>query len=188
MSTYYCFYLVRKNDDGLFEPVGNYYKNKSGEYNFSPIYCRSRSFISANEFEIEMCRMPVDEMNDELKKYFSSTGWSEDGEPYSTAHYTSLNNFIDLIGERGLVKGYVTFDDLDFLARNKFDQEVLTWGEYSLYSPEYVAELPIEKRKDYAHIAFLDTMSTEYIANAVVEAVSEMTMPQDKYYIVMNVE
>ena len=188
MSTYYCFYLVRKNDDGLFEPVGNYYKNKSGEYRFSPIYYRSQSFIRANEFESEMWRMPVDKMNDELKKYFSSAGWSENGKVYSTAYYTSLNDFTNLIGDLGLVKGYVSFDDLDFLAKNKFDQEVLTWGEYTLYTPEYVAELPAEKHKDYAHVAFLDTMSTEYIANAVVEATVGMTISQDDYYIVMNVE
>lgn len=188
MSTYYCFYLVRKNDDGLFEPVGNYYKNKSGEYRFSPIYYRSQSFISADEFEREMYKMPVNKMNDELKKRFSDNGLFKDTKPYSTAYYTSLNDFTNLIGDLGLVKGYVSFDDLDFLAKNKFDREVLTWGEYTLYTPEYVAELPAEKRKDYAHIAFLDTMSTEYIANAVVEAVSEMTMHEDDYYIVMNVE
>ena len=188
MSTYYSFYLVRKNDKGKYEAVGNYYKTKNGELRLCPIYSRSRSFIPSEDFVREMSLMSIDDMDEEVKNIFSYEGIFDENQRHSSAYYTSLKNFYSFIENRGLIRGYTTLNDLNYISKNNYDPDILEYGEYDLFTPEYIAELPAVKREKYAHISFLDTMSADYIANIVVEAIEEMVFHDDDYYIVMNVE
>lgn len=166
MSTYYEFYLGIMKDDKI-EAIGPYFK-QDGVYHLRPILERSRSFINWNEFD--SWPLPVEKMAADQISFFSTESWDDSEERQSIAKYIPYDEISDMADD-GLVQGYVTLDELDAAAENDYHMDVL-WDLW-VRTPQMVAEMDPETRKQYGHIAYIDHLSTGYICRQLLNAVDQ---------------
>lgn len=155
MSTYYTFYLGMKNDENKLEIAGPYYYNiKKQEMRLGCLYEASRSFVEHDAFMKFMDKVPLEEMADKDKKYFTDTGLFGDKE-YSRAYICSLEAMWEKAKEGcyGLQNGYCRLEDIDHIKREDY---ILTDSyEVGMYSADRVAEMDADDRKDLGRAAFL---------------------------------
>jgi len=163
MSTYYDFYAAVKKNDKI-EAIGPYIR-KEGEYRLVPIVSRSRSFIHFDEFDY--WDLPIEKMIDDQIQFFTCEGWTGE-ERRSIACYIPYED-IRAMADDGLVQGYVTLDELNAVAANDYSQDSL-WDVW-VKTPEMIAEMDSETRKEYGHIAYIDHCSTGYICSQLINAV-----------------
>lgn len=163
MSTYYEFYAAVRKGDKV-EAIGPYIR-KDGKYHPVPIISRSRSFISFNEFD---CReLPVEQMAEDQVEFFSTEGWIDD-KRQSISYYVPFKE-ICALADDGLVRGYVTLEELDAVAKSDYHPDAL-WDIW-VSTPDMVAEMDPEARKNYGHIAYIDRCSTGYICSQLINTV-----------------
>ena len=163
MSTYYEFYVGKKIND-KYEAVGPYVR-RGEEYRLIPVLDRSRSFISWNDFGA--WPLPVEKIADDQMEFFTTEGWQGE-ERYSLAYYLSYEEILALADD-GITQGYVTLEELDEVARSNYHPDAL-WDIW-VKTPEMIAEMDTEERKQYGHIAFVDYNSTGYICRQLINAV-----------------
>ena len=179
MSTYYDFYLAVKKDDKI-EAIGPYIR-KEGEYRLVPIVSRSRCFIDIDDFD--GWNLPIDQMAEDQVELFTDDGWLKD-ECQSIAYYVPYEE-IRAMASDGLVRGYVTLEDLDMVAANDYSQDA-RW-DIGVKTPEMVAEMDQVTRKEYGHIAYIDHCSTGYICSQLINAVDPFDYGfevKDLYFII----
>lgn len=164
MSTYYEFYVGLLKDDKI-EAIGPYFR-QDGVYHLRPILERSRSFISWNEFD--SLPLPVEKMTDDQTPYFSTEGWDDSGEHHSITEYIPYDKVRDMADD-GLVQGYVTLEELDAVAESDYHPDAL-WDLW-VRTPQMVAEMDSETRKQYGHIAYVDHCRTGYLCRQLLNAV-----------------
>ena len=180
MSTYYSFYAAVKKGD-IIEAVGPY-KRCGDEYTLVPLLERSRSFIDWGGFDA--WKLPVSMMAEKQKDFFS---YSMNGDPRdrtSIAYYMEYDEMLKLATD-GIVRGYVTVDELDIAAKSNYDPEVL-W-DICVITPEAVAEMVPEERGKYGHIAYVESNSSRYIARQIIEMTDGMHLypeTDDLYYVI----
>ena len=168
MSTYYEFYIGMNKGDKV-EVIGPYIR-KDGEYKLTPILTRSRSFIDWDDFPA--WQLPIKMMEADQEKFFTSEGWFDKGR-YSIS---SVVPYYDVcaMADGGLVQGYVTLDELDFVAAKEYDPDIL--DDLWVRTPEMVAEMDPEMRREYGHIAYNDQFSTGYICRQLMNAVDPIEL------------
>lgn len=106
-------------------------------------------------------------MADEQVEFFTCEGWTGD-ERQSIAHFIPYEE-IRAMADDGLVRGYVTLEELNMVVSNNYSQD--TRWDIWVNTPEMVAEIDAEKRKEYGHIAYIDHCSTGYICSQLINAV-----------------
>lgn len=166
MSTYYDFYAAVKKDDKIVA-IGPYIL-KDGEYQLMPIVTRSRSFISIDEFGC--WDLSIEKMADDQIEFFTCEGWTGD-ERQSIARYIPYDE-VRALADEGLVRGYVKLEELDLVAASNYSQDAL-WDIW-VRTPEMIAEMDAEKRKEYGHIAYIDHFSTGYICSQLINTVDPL--------------
>ena len=163
MSTYYEFYAAVKQDEKI-EAIGPYIR-KDNEYRLVPILTRSRSFINFNEFGC--WELSVEQMAEEQVEFFSTEGWT--GDKRQSISYHIPYKEICALADDGLIQGYVTLEELNTAAASGYHPDAL-WDIW-VRTPEMVAEMDPETRKEYGHIAYIDHCSTGYICRQLINAV-----------------
>ena len=85
---------------------------------------------------------------------------------------------------RGLVKGYVTLDDLKYLSANVYDEEAV--DSVMFYKPDVVAEMEESIRKEYVLFAAVNTRKFGYICGVAAELFDDYDYKgsSDDYYII----
>lgn len=89
------------------------------------------------------------------------------------------------MADEGLVRGYVTLDELDFAAAQDYDPNYL--DNIWVRTPEMVAEMDPDMRRGYGHIAFNDQFSTGYICRQLMNAIDPVELDlneEDLCYVV----
>lgn len=159
MSTYYSFY-AGKLKDGKISFLGPFIKTDEGEFEKTPILYRSRSFIDTDDFSVMGQKLT----SDMLAEGDVATICSDF--EHATWRCIPYREVVGKAGD-GLVKGYATFDQLSAAIACNYD----LFGDwmYPIYPPEVVAEMPAEERRKYGHIAYIDTMSTEYLCGLLMQ-------------------
>ena len=179
MSTYYEFYVGKIIND-KYEAVGPYVKREE-EYRLIPVLERSRSFITWNEFDA--WPLSVEKIADSQMEFFTTEGW-QDKERHSIAYYLSYEEILALADD-GITQGYVTLEELDEVARSNYDPNAL-WDIW-VRTPEMIAEMDSEERKQYGHIAFVDRYSTGYICRQLINTVDPYDYGADRKELVFIV-
>lgn len=175
MSTYYEFYLGKKTDNGKIKMVAPFkYSVEENKFKRVPLLSRSSSFIDFDEFD--MCRLEVDKMADEDVDYFS---W--DGQ--SITYYMPYSNMVKLSKSCGLRQGYAPLEDFKAIALNNYIVNY-EW-EYNLIGADQYAESPVEVQKTYGKIAFTVVCSTDYLADRILSAASEVVLWDEEDYCFM---
>ena len=179
MSTYYEFY-IGVNKGNKVEVIGPFIR-KDGEYKLTPILTRSRSFIDWGDFP--SWQLPVKMMEPDQEEYFTSESWMNESR-YSISYVVSYYDVCSMADE-GLVQGYVTLDELDFVAAKDYDPDIL--DDIWVRTPEMVAEMDPEMRREYGHIAFNDQFCTGYICRQLMNAIDPIELDlneEDLCYVV----
>ena len=182
MSTYYDFFAARITDEDMIEAIGPYIRSGE-EYRLVPIVSRSRSFIHWDEFGA--WALPVSRIPEHQQEIFTDEGWNDD-ERHSIAYFITYDEVASMAGD-GLIRGYVTLDELDAVTRSNYDPD--TFWDLWVRSPETIAEMDAEMRKQYGHIAFIDRFSTEYICRQLIDAVDpiEYSIERSKLCFIVRV-
>ena len=181
MSTYYEFYIGRDMGDKI-EAIGPYIR-KDGEYKLTPLLSRSRSFICWDEFDawqLDPSKLPEDQID-----FFTEESWSGE-ERRSLSYIMSYYDVADL-AEEGPTQGYVTLDELDYVASQYYAQEALY--DIMVRTTAMIAEMDPETRKNYGHIAFTDRNSTGYICMQLINSVDpvEYDVEDDELCFIIRV-
>ena len=182
MSTYYDFFAAKITEEDMIEAIGPYIRSGE-EYRLVPIISRSRSFIHWDEFGA--WALPVNRIPEHQQEIFTDEGWNDD-ERHSIAYFITYDEAASMAGD-GLIRGYVTLDELDTVIRSNYDPD--TFWDLWVRSPETIAEMDAETRKQYGHIAFIDRCSTEYICRQLIEAVDpiEYSIERSKLCFIVRV-
>lgn len=85
---------------------------------------------------------------------------------------------------RGLVKGYITFDDLKYLSANDYDEDAV--DGVMLYKSDVVAEMEESIRKEYVLFAAVNTRKFGYICGVATELLDDYDYKgnSDDYYMI----
>lgn len=177
MSVYYDFYLGKKENDKI-RLVGPIVDNKLHSF-----YNRSASFFNGDDIYDYMDRLPEQLIAEENIKDLGFTGLTN--EYISSSFYIKLVDAVKLANP-GLVKGYVTLDDLEYLSTNDYSEDAI--DDVRIFKPDYIAELPTNKRKQYVLFAAVSTRGIKYVFNIASEIFDDLLFSDDKesYYIICN--
>lgn len=182
MSEYYDFYLVRKDTEGKFHMAGPYYKDKDGEMKFRSLYTRSRSFIDGDELKSLFSSMSVNDMDEEIASFASSSGlFTDKDKKYSMAYILPCSQ-IERYAKEQPRKGYVELEN--------YSEDPEDLSGLPLMKCETYCALPQVERDKYAFVAYTDTWSPGYVLNVIAEAIYDAALfcaRKDDYYIMMVV-
>ena len=176
MSVYYDFYLGKLNKESKkMDMIGPTIEGKIHSF-----YNRSQSFIDGEEVE--------DNMELWGPQYFSDEFWTELG--YKNENDYKPNIYVLNIKQvsnkvtRGLVKGYVTLDDLKYLSANDYDEDAV--DSVVLYKADVIAEMEESIRKEYVLFAAVNTRKFGYICSIATELYDDFDYKgnSDDYYII----
>lgn len=186
MSSYYMFYLARKDDDNKIKIVGPAVLAKNGEFKIKPGVVRSRNYIEWEDWDF-MNFLPAEKMaDDDFTKAICTSDYSWNSEQIiqSDAYYCSFAEIICQAEKHswGLKVGYTSLNEVDYVAENNYCLE--DKYEIAFRSADMVAELQPEQRKDYGKVAFLATNSVGYITSQIVDAFHDLVYWGKGYYVV----
>lgn len=186
MSTYYDFYLARKNAEGKYVLAGNYVFDGE-KYVLTSLFSRSGGFMSGFN-DIAFWQLSADQLGAaEQEKFVHSYG---EGHSYCTAQVLKLSELeaVAELDNRGLRIGYVLKSKLKMI--HDHDYKLECW-DVELKTSDEVAEMSEKERAKYARTAFVETDSRGYIADCIVKACGTLTYEYygdiDDFYIICEI-
>lgn len=170
MSTYYSFYIGKRNKLTNFVDVFGPYVKKGNELRLHPIFERSGSFIEWDEFDSYLIK--PDQLSEEAKEIGLIS--LDENNIFSVAHwvpYGSLNT------EDIVVRGYSPIEDITTLVKNNYDAEFVNWEIAEPLPAEVYAEMSQKDKDMYGHVAFVNPYSAQYIGKVLTEVVDSWDYP-----------
>lgn len=182
MSTYYSFYIGKQNKKTKeITIIGPKLENELHSF-----YSRSGSFIDWEEIQENMDRISPDIIT---KESWQALGYHSDDDYKPTTYILSINHATNY-ATGGLVKGYVTIEELNYLANNNFNEDAIE--DVCIYKPEVIAEIKNSKRDEYVMFAAISTRTFGYICQIALELIEPLRYHKDKevydYIIICVVE
>lgn len=180
MSTYYSFYIGYKTKDSKYHAYGPFDK----DHKLRPVLEKSRSFIS-NIYE-DFIKLPIEEMDEFLKKHFTYNGRSLSSEERieSSLYYLPVSK---LPGTNFVKRGYYTTEDIvDYLANGEpYFSEYYEENEYAIrlsvaFKNGDTEEL--DRLKKFSYFCYPDYESKEY-ESFVFHHFLSFQGPFDDYHI-----
>lgn len=186
MSSYYMFYLAKKNDEGKIKIVGPAVLAENGEFKIKPALIRSRSYIEWEDWGFMNC-LPIQMMaDDDFTKVLCTSDHSWGSEPniQSDACYCSYKEIANIARaeKMGLKVGYAPLNEVGYVAENGYCLQ--DKYEIEFHSADFAAELCPEERVKFGKVAFLEINSVGYICNQLVNAFHDLVFSSNRYYVV----
>lgn len=191
MSTYYDFYVARKNKQGQFRIVGPAKYSKDGQFRFYPAASRSRSFIDWDEWCDIMRKVDISEIDPEETNFSIMAldyTWTDKANDFRSISYVcKYSDIVNLSekGNAGLYIGYATLEDVYAVSRLNYYVE--DYYDIHFFPADVVAEMQPEERAKYGKVAYRVTNSAAYIADKIISAVSNMFFDEENYYIICTI-
>lgn len=176
MSVYYDFYFGKLNTESKkMDMIGPKIDGKLHSF-----YNRSRSFIDGEEIEDNMALWGSEYFTDE---FWTELGYKKDDAYRPNIHLLNMKQVSNNV-TRGLVKGYVTLDDLKYLSANDYDEDAV--DGVMLYKSDVVAEMEESIRKEYVLFAAVNTRKFGYICGIATELFDDYDYKgnSDDYYMI----
>lgn len=165
MSTYYSFYIGKRNrETGDTEALGPYIK-QDGVFCLNSVFERSSSFIEWDEF----CSYSIkaDKLNgDIVDKATIDNGVRK----LSIAQWVPFDELSD---EDIVTRGYSSIGDITRLVRSNYNIDLINWEIAEPLPAEAYAEMSQKEKDMYGHVAFVNTNSFIYISRILKEIVSK---------------
>lgn len=158
MKTTYDFYIGEITKDGKVRIIGPYFRI-GNSYILTPVITRSALLIEFDE--LAAWRLHVEEMAEDQLELMSHVE-ADSGKRKSNAYFLTYEEVWDMVGD-GLVKGYVPLEDLDTMAKNDNNPDMVE--DLNVRTAEMIAEMDAETRKGYGHVAYVDAQSADYICS-----------------------
>lgn len=184
MSTYYYFYIGKK-EDGVFKAFDLY----NAKQKPLAILCRSRSFISdlPDEFYHEEDEKKIGENIKHIAKEYKLC--SDNTPDTYDLRYLSLAELLKFTKDGGIRHGYVDAEIVNiYEVYGKKEGNVFSDYEFDIISPIVYANMDKEEQKKYVYYSWIDYDSREYIANlladiavAIVDANLDYMKAEDIY-------
>ena len=176
MSIYYDFYLGKINKESKkMDMIGPKIEGKIHSF-----YNRSRSFIDGEGVEDNMELWGSEYFSDE---FWAELGYKKENDYRPNIYVLNMKQVLDKV-TRGLVKGYVTLDDLKYLSANDYDEDAI--DSVMIYKADVVAEMEESIRKEYVSFAAVNTRKFGYICGVAAELFDDYNykVSGDDYYMI----
>lgn len=176
MSVYYDFYLGKMNEESKkIDIIGPKIEGRLRSF-----YNRSQSFIDGEEVEYNMALRGPEGFSDE---FWAELGYKKENDYRPNVYVLNMKLVSDYV-TRGLVKGYITFDDLKYLSANDYDEDAV--DSVMLYKSDVVAEMEESIRKEYVLFAAVNTRKFGYICGIATELLDDYDYKGngDDYYMI----
>ena len=158
MSIYYSAYLGKKTAEGKYEVIGPYVYNKDNDFQLKNIWWRSQSFISWDEWPVNL--ISIEDMGEKAKELCVED--SLFGGPDRSIGYWIPAHIIYEKGSCEPIRGYLPVEEARVLIENNYDQEYISWGMGKPVSAEFVAGMADSERSKYSFVSYVDYNSTKY--------------------------